>query len=160
MALMPRRVKHRKSQRRRIKGNATRGNTVAYGDWGLQSMEAGHVKATTIEVTAKPSWRTLIPPLGFAGTHIGSTSRPACLDRTPPRHLHVHHRAEQEEDQDGEQAASHVTALARPDSSPPHSVQTAASPIGYAHFGQRPRLTRTKRRRANGLRISSQRIVA
>jgi len=49
MALMPKRVKHRKSQRRRIKGNATRGNTVSYGDWGLQSMEPGHVKATTIE---------------------------------------------------------------------------------------------------------------
>ncbi len=49
MALMPRRVKHRKSQRRRIKGNATRGNTVSYGDWGLQSTEPGHVKATTIE---------------------------------------------------------------------------------------------------------------
>ena len=49
MALMPRRVKHRKSQRRRIKGRATRGNKVAYGEWGLQSTEPGHVKATTIE---------------------------------------------------------------------------------------------------------------
>ena len=49
MALMPKRVKHRKSQRRRIKGNATRGNTVAFGDWGLQSLEPGHISATTIE---------------------------------------------------------------------------------------------------------------
>ena len=49
MALMPRRVKHRKSQRGRIKGNATRGNTVAYGEWGLQSLEPGHVTAQTIE---------------------------------------------------------------------------------------------------------------
>lgn len=49
MALMPKRVKHRKSQRRRIKGNATRGNTVAFGDWGLQSLEAGHIAANTIE---------------------------------------------------------------------------------------------------------------
>ena len=49
MALMPRRVKHRKSQRGRIKGNASRGNTVAFGDWGLQSMEPGHIKASTIE---------------------------------------------------------------------------------------------------------------
>jgi large subunit ribosomal protein L16 len=46
---MPKRVKHRKSQRRRIKGNATRGNTVAFGDWGLQSLEPGHISATTIE---------------------------------------------------------------------------------------------------------------
>ncbi|MBW3541604.1 MAG: 50S ribosomal protein L16 [Planctomycetes bacterium] len=49
MALMPKRVKHRKSQRGRIKGKATRGNTVAYGDWGLQSLEPGHISAQTIE---------------------------------------------------------------------------------------------------------------
>ncbi len=49
MALMPKRVKHRKSQRGRIRGKATRGNTVAFGDFGLQSTQAGHVSATTIE---------------------------------------------------------------------------------------------------------------
>ncbi|GAB4147880.1 MAG: 50S ribosomal protein L16 [Planctomycetaceae bacterium] len=49
MALMPKRVKHRKSQRRRIRGNATRGNRVAFGDWGLQSLEGGHIAANTIE---------------------------------------------------------------------------------------------------------------
>ena len=49
MAMMPRRVKHRKSQRRRIKGNATRGNTVVLGDYGLQSTQAGHITAQTIE---------------------------------------------------------------------------------------------------------------
>jgi len=49
MALMPRRVKHRKSQRGRIKGNATRGHRVAFGDWGLQSTDAGHISAQTIE---------------------------------------------------------------------------------------------------------------
>ena len=49
MALMPKRVKHRKSQRGRIKGNATRGNTVVFGEWGLQSLQAGHISANTIE---------------------------------------------------------------------------------------------------------------
>ncbi len=49
MALMPKRVKHRKSQRGRIRGRATRGNTVSFGDFGLQSTQAGHVSATTIE---------------------------------------------------------------------------------------------------------------
>ncbi len=49
MALMPKRVKHRKSQRGRIRGNAVRGNTVAFGDWGLQSLDPGYVAATTIE---------------------------------------------------------------------------------------------------------------
>ena len=49
MALMPKRVKHRKTQRRRIKGEASRGNVVSFGDWGLQSMEPWHVSAQTIE---------------------------------------------------------------------------------------------------------------
>lgn len=49
MALMPKRVKHRKSQRGRIRGNATRGNTIVFGDYGLQSMEGGWISAATIE---------------------------------------------------------------------------------------------------------------
>jgi len=49
MALMPKRVKHRKSQRGRIKGKATRGNTVAFGDYGLQAVEGGWISAATIE---------------------------------------------------------------------------------------------------------------
>lgn len=49
MALMPKRVKYRKSQRGKIKGNATRGNTVSYGEFGLQSLEGGWMTAETIE---------------------------------------------------------------------------------------------------------------
>jgi len=49
MAMMPKRVKHRKSQRGRIKGNATRGNTVVFGEFGLQAMQGGWIKAATIE---------------------------------------------------------------------------------------------------------------
>ena len=49
MALMPKRVKHRKSQRGRIKGNATRGNKVVFGEFGLQAMEGGWISAATIE---------------------------------------------------------------------------------------------------------------
>ena len=49
MALMPRRVKHRKSQRRRIKGKATRGNRVVFGDFGLQAVQGGWISAATIE---------------------------------------------------------------------------------------------------------------
>ena len=49
MALMPKRVKHRKSQRGRIKGKATRGNRVVFGDFGLQALMGGWIKATTIE---------------------------------------------------------------------------------------------------------------
>jgi large subunit ribosomal protein L16 len=49
MALMPKRVKHRKSQRGRIKGEATRGNRVVFGDFGLQAVEGGWISAATIE---------------------------------------------------------------------------------------------------------------
>ena len=49
MAMMPKRVKHRKSQRGHIKGDATRGNTVVFGEFGLQALQGGWVKAATIE---------------------------------------------------------------------------------------------------------------
>ena len=49
MAMMPKRVKYRKSQRGKMRGNATRGNTVAFGDYGLQSLEACWVTARQIE---------------------------------------------------------------------------------------------------------------
>lgn len=49
MALMPKRIKHRKQQRGRIRGNATRGNTVAFGEFGLQSQEPGWITARQIE---------------------------------------------------------------------------------------------------------------
>jgi large subunit ribosomal protein L16 len=49
MALMPKRVKFRKNQRGRIKGNATRGHTVEFGEFGLQSMEQGWVSGRQLE---------------------------------------------------------------------------------------------------------------
>jgi large subunit ribosomal protein L16 len=49
MALMPKRVKYRKSQKGRVRGNATRGNYVAFGEFGLQSLESGKISAQTIE---------------------------------------------------------------------------------------------------------------
>jgi len=49
MALMPKRVKHRKSQRGRLKGNATRCNYVAFGEYGLQVMESSWITAKQME---------------------------------------------------------------------------------------------------------------
>src|SRR4051794_27341170 len=49
MAMMPKRVKFRKSQKGRVRGNATRGNYVAFGEYGLQSLESGKISAATIE---------------------------------------------------------------------------------------------------------------
>jgi large subunit ribosomal protein L16 len=49
MAMMPKRVKHRKVQRGKMKGNATRGNTVSFGEFGLQSMELAWITARQLE---------------------------------------------------------------------------------------------------------------
>jgi large subunit ribosomal protein L16 len=49
MAMMPKRVKFRKSQRGKVRGRAMRGNTVAFGDYGLQALEAGWIKANVLE---------------------------------------------------------------------------------------------------------------
>jgi large subunit ribosomal protein L16 len=49
MPLMPKRVKYRKAQRGKVRGNATRGNTVVYGDYGLQTTEAGWITAKQLE---------------------------------------------------------------------------------------------------------------
>jgi large subunit ribosomal protein L16 len=49
MAMMPKRVKFRKSQRGKMKGNATRGNFLAFGEYGLQSLETAWVSAKQIE---------------------------------------------------------------------------------------------------------------
>jgi large subunit ribosomal protein L16 len=49
MAMMPKRVKYRKQQRGRIKGEAHRGNYVAFGDFGLQALESARIDARQIE---------------------------------------------------------------------------------------------------------------
>lgn len=49
MPLMPKRVRFRKSQRGVLKGVATRGNTVAYGEYGLQALEPAWISARQIE---------------------------------------------------------------------------------------------------------------
>ncbi len=49
MALMPKRVKYRKSQRGRMKGVASRANYVAFGEYGLQSLEHCWVTGPNIE---------------------------------------------------------------------------------------------------------------
>jgi large subunit ribosomal protein L16 len=47
--LMPKRTKYRKSQRGKIKGTASRGNTVAFGQYGIQALEPGWIPANVIE---------------------------------------------------------------------------------------------------------------
>ena len=47
--LMPRRVKYRKLQKGRMGGKATRGGSIAFGDYGLQASECGWITARQIE---------------------------------------------------------------------------------------------------------------
>lgn len=49
MAMMPKRMKFRKAQRGTLREKATRGNTVAHGEFGLQSLEHGYMTARQIE---------------------------------------------------------------------------------------------------------------
>ena len=59
MALMPKRVKYRKSQRGRIRGNATAGNYVAFGDYGIQATECGWLTAQQLEAARVVLSRTI-----------------------------------------------------------------------------------------------------
>ena len=47
--LMPKRVKYRRVHRGRMTGKAMRGNTLAYGEFGLQAMEPGWITSNQIE---------------------------------------------------------------------------------------------------------------
>ena len=47
--LMPKRVKHRRVHSGRMKGKATKGNTVTYGDFGLMADECGWITSNQIE---------------------------------------------------------------------------------------------------------------
>jgi large subunit ribosomal protein L16 len=47
--LAPKRVKYRKQMKGRMRGKATRGNFVAFGDYGLQALEPGWITNRTIE---------------------------------------------------------------------------------------------------------------
>ncbi len=47
--LMPKRVKHRKEQRGRRRGLATRGNEVSFGEYGMQAQEPGWLTSRQIE---------------------------------------------------------------------------------------------------------------
>ena len=47
--LLPKRVKYRRQQRGRMKGKALRGNTITYGDYGLQALEPAWITSNQIE---------------------------------------------------------------------------------------------------------------
>ena len=56
--LMPKRVKHRKQQRGRMKGKAQRGNFLAYGEYGLVAEQPGWITSNQIEAARQTMTRT------------------------------------------------------------------------------------------------------
>jgi large subunit ribosomal protein L16 len=56
---MPKRVKWRKQMRGRMKGKASRGAEVTFGDWGLQALEPGWVTARQIEAARRAIVRAM-----------------------------------------------------------------------------------------------------
>lgn len=55
--LMPKRVKHRRVHRGRMKGKAYSGNTVTYGEYGLQALEPTWMTANQIEAARRAMTR-------------------------------------------------------------------------------------------------------
>ena len=49
MAMQPNNAKFRKVHRGRVRGRATRGNKVSFGDFGLQALDAGWISGRQIE---------------------------------------------------------------------------------------------------------------
>ena len=80
MALMPKRVKHRKFQRGRMKGEATTGNSVAFGEFGIQSLEHGWITSNEIEAARVAANRRLGGEAKIyirIFPHMSATARPA-----------------------------------------------------------------------------------
>ena len=55
--LMPKRVKHRRVHRGRMKGKATRGNKLAYGEFGIQALEPAWITSNQIEAARRAMTR-------------------------------------------------------------------------------------------------------
>ena len=55
--LMPKRVKYRRVHRGRMKGEALRGNTITYGEFGLQALEPSWITSNQIEAARRAMTR-------------------------------------------------------------------------------------------------------
>ena len=55
--LMPKRVKYRRQHRGRMKGVAHRGNTLSYGDYGIQALEPAWITSNQIEAARRAMTR-------------------------------------------------------------------------------------------------------
>ena len=86
--LVPKRVKHRKQMRGRRKGKAYSGSTVAFGEYGLQSLEAAWITNRQIEAAlGNQQLQQLAASFGVPLDQISnllSTHLPAAVDQASP----------------------------------------------------------------------------
>lgn len=57
--LMPKRVKYRRVHRGRMKGKAHKGNSITYGDYGLQALEPAWITSNQIEAARRAMTRSV-----------------------------------------------------------------------------------------------------
>ena len=83
--LLPKRVKYRRVQRGRMTGKATRGNTITYGEYGLQATEPAWITSNQIEAA-----RVAMTRYPSVAVRCGSRSSPISpLPRRPLRPVWV-----------------------------------------------------------------------
>ena len=83
--LMPKRVKRRRVHRGRMKGVATRGNTITYGQYGLVAQECGWITSNQIEAARIAMTRSI----RRAETYILRYSLTNLLPRSPLKFVWV-----------------------------------------------------------------------
>jgi large subunit ribosomal protein L16 len=59
MPLLPSRTKFRKTHRGKVRGNATRGDKLSFGDFGIQTLDRGWMTASQIEAARVAITRTM-----------------------------------------------------------------------------------------------------
>ena len=81
--LMPKKVKFRKQQRGRMRGKAWKGHTVAFGDYGLKTLEAGWLTDRQIEAGTcrnyplhQTEWSSLDPDFSGQAGHQEAARNP------------------------------------------------------------------------------------
>ena len=81
--LAPKRVKHRKTHKGRMRGKSYRGNKVSFGEYGLQTTECGWISNRQIEAARvamtrhmKRGWEGLDPDFSGQADHLQARRNP------------------------------------------------------------------------------------
>ena len=87
--LMPKRVKYRKQMRGRMKGKASRGVDVNFGDYGLKALDCGYMTARQIEAARRAKAMVAkMDELGF-----GNCTNTGACESECPKSISIEHIA-------------------------------------------------------------------